>query len=235
MLLLSKARCGYMRVQARDSISHHALFCYYRVSKMAAPSGCSGLCALQRSLNKLLTNPSGSPRVKTQAEPLYFISLDRYGRDPNFAVYFPDSISMADSLYDATVTDGDCRVRVSLDPSLNRLIHRNKLCCGSVVRNVVFSASNEGEVNSRIFHIRSLDVDSSGRSDAALLSLFSVNVDSLPWVMTDEPSLVPLRARRSTYLPLWNNHDFSGEAWRYTPPSETGLEDSEEEDVVEGN
>ncbi|KAG7330094.1 hypothetical protein KOW79_006316 [Hemibagrus wyckioides] len=200
---------------------------------MAAPSSCSGHCGLQRSLNKLLTNPSGSPRVKTQAEPLYFISLERYGRDPNFAVYFPDSISMADSLYDATVTDGDCRVRVSLDPSLNRLIHRNKLCCGSVVRNVVFSASNEGEVNSRTFHIRSLDVDSSGRSDAALLSLFSVNVDSLPWVMTDEPSLVPLRARRSTYLPLWNNHDFSGETWRYTPPSETGLEDSEEEDVVE--
>ncbi|KAK3546404.1 hypothetical protein QTP70_026285 [Hemibagrus guttatus] len=200
---------------------------------MAATSGCSGHCALQRSLNKLLTNPSGSPRVKTQAEPLYLISLERYGRDPNFAVYFPDSISMSDSLYDATITDGDCRVRVSLDPSLNRLIHRNKLRCGSVVRNVVFSASNEGEVNSRTFHIRSLDVDSSGRSDAALLSLFSVNVDSLPWVMTDEPSLVPLRARRSTYLPLWNNHDFSGETWRYTPSSETGLEDSEEEEVVE--
>ncbi|KAB5579453.1 hypothetical protein PHYPO_G00195230 [Pangasianodon hypophthalmus] len=202
---------------------------------MAAMSGCSGDCALQRSLNKLLTAPSGSLRVKTQAEPLYFISLERYGRDPNFAVHFPDSISMSDSLYDATVTDGDCRVRVSLDPSLNALIDRNKLRCGSVLRNVVFShsASDEAEGDSRTFHICSLEVDSSGGSDAALLSLSSVHVDSLPWVMAEEPSLVPLRARRSTYLPLWNNHDFSGETWRHTPPSEPGGEDSDEEDVVE--
>lgn len=201
---------------------------------MAAVSGCSGDCALQRSLNKLLTTSSRSLRVKT-AEPLYFISLERYGRDPNFAVHFPDSISMSDSLYDATLTDGDCRVRVSLEPSLNRLIHRNKLRCGSVVRNVVFSTGVEDEGESRTFHTCSLDVDSSGGSDAALLFLSSVNVDALPWVMTEEPSLVPLRARRSTYLPLWNNYDFSGETWRHTPPNETGGEDSEEEDVLEGN
>ncbi|KAF4089342.1 hypothetical protein AMELA_G00065270 [Ameiurus melas] len=198
---------------------------------MAAMPSCSGACALQRSLNKLLRTPSGS--LKTQAEPLYVISLERYGRDPNFAVRFPDSISASDSLYDATVTDGDCRVRVSLEPSLNAQIHRNKLRCGSVVRNVVFSASGEGDRDSRTFHICSLDVDTSGGSDAALLSLSSAHVDSLPWVVAEEPSLVPLRAHRSTYLPLWNNHDFSGETWRHTPPSETGAEDSEEEDVVE--
>lgn len=202
---------------------------------MAAMSGCTGGCALQRSLNKLLTTPSGSLRVKTQLEPLYFISLERYGRDPNFAVHFPDSISMSDSLYDATLTDGDCRVRVSLEPGLNGLIHRNKLHCGSVVRNVVFMVSGEGEGGSRTFHICSLDVDGSGGSDAALLSLSSINVNCLPWVMAEEPSLVPLRAHRSTYLPLWNNHDFIGEIWRHTPPSETGGEESEEEDVVEGN
>lgn len=202
---------------------------------MAAVSGICGDCALQRNLNKLLTAPRGSLRVKTQAELLYFISLERYGRDSNFTVRFPDSISVSDSLYDATVTDGDCRARVSLDPSLNGLIHRNKLRCGSVVRNVVFSVSDEAEGDRRTFHICSLDVDSSGGSDAALLFLSSVHVDSLPWVMAEEPSLVPLRARRSTYLPLWNNHDFSGETWRHTTPSETGGEGSEEEDVVEGN
>lgn len=203
---------------------------------MAATPGCSGACALQRCLNKLLTAPSGSLRVKTQAEPLYFISLERYGRDPDFAVRFPDSISMSDSLYDATVTDGDCRLRVSLDPSLNGLIHRNKLRCGSVVRNVVFSAPDGGEGDSKTFHICGLDVDSVGGRDAALLSLSSVHVDTLPWVMAEEPSLVPLRARRCSYLPLWNNHDFSGETWRHAPASEAGgLEDSEEEDLEEGN
>ncbi|TSK82215.1 hypothetical protein Baya_5111 [Bagarius yarrelli] len=200
---------------------------------MAAMSGCSGDCALQRSLNKLLTTPSGSLRVKSQAEPLYVISLDRYGRDPNFGVYFPDSISVSDSVYDATVTDGDCRVRVSLDPRLNRLIHTNTLCCGSVVRNVVFSAIDQGENDSKTFHVCSLDVDTSSGRDAALVCLSSVNVDSLPWVMSGEPSLIPLRAHRSAYLPLWNNHDFFGETWRHTPPSENAGEDSEEDELVE--
>lgn len=162
------------------------------------------------------------------------ISLERYGRDPDFGVHFPDSISASDSLYDATVTDGDCRLRVSLDPSLNALLHTNRLRCGSVLRNVVFSACDPGDGDSRTFHICSLDVDTSGGSDAALLSLSSVNVDSLPWVMSEEPSLVPLRAHRSTYLPLWNNHDFTGDTWRHAPPSETGGEDSEEDGVVEG-
>ncbi|KAM9501111.1 RPA-related protein RADX [Clarias gariepinus] len=200
---------------------------------MAAVPGCSGGCALQRSLNKLLSTPSGSPRVKAQTEPLYVISLERYGRDPDFGVHFPDSISASDSLYDATVTDGDCRLRVSLDPSLNALLHTNRLRCGSVLRNVVFSACDPGDGDSRTFHICSLDVDTTGGSDAALLSLSSVNVDSLPWVMSEEPSLVPLRAHRSTYLPLWNNHDFTGDTWRHAPPSETGGEDSEEDGVVE--
>lgn len=137
---------------------------------------------------------------------------------------------MSDSLYDATVTDGHCRVRVSFEPSLNRLIHRNRLRCGSVLRNVVLSAPEGGERDRRTFHICSLDVDSSGGSDAALLSLSSVNVDSLPWVMGEEPSLVPLRARRSSYLPQWNNHDFSGETWRHAPPAE----DSDDEEGMEG-
>lgn len=39
--------------------------------------------------------------------------------------------------------------------------------------------------------------------------------------------LVPLRASRSVFLPLWNNVDYSGEQWRETPPPEE--EDDEEE------
>ncbi|KAI5104185.1 hypothetical protein C0J45_5811 [Silurus meridionalis] len=192
-----------------------------------------GSCALQSSLNKLLSAPSGSLRVTSQAEPLYFISLERYGRDPNFAVHFPDSVCASDSLYDATVSDGHCRIRVSLEPRVNGLIDRNKLRCGSVVRNVVFSACDEGDGDTRTFHICSLDVDSACRSDAALFSLSSVDVDTLPWVMSQEPRLNPLRAHRSTYLPLWNNQDYSGEAWRPTPPCEPGGEDTDEDDVVE--
>lgn len=198
---------------------------------MAAPTSSSGDCALQRSLNKLITASSPSLKAKSQAEPLYVIALERYSRDPDFSVHFPDSISVSESLYDATVTDGQCRVKVSLDPSLNKLVHRNQLRCGSVLRNVVFSAA--GQAESKTFHICSLEVDSLCGADAALSALSSVSVDSLPW-LGSEPNHLPLRARRSTHLPLWNNHDFTGDAWRETSPSEHDQDESEDELSVEG-
>lgn len=43
--------------------------------------------------------------------------------------------------------------------------------------------------------------------------------------------LVPLRANRSVFLPLWNNVDYSGETWREAPPSED--EDRQEEQEKE--
>ncbi|XP_026877599.2 RPA-related protein RADX isoform X1 [Electrophorus electricus] len=199
---------------------------------MAAMSSASGGCALGRRLAKLTAASSGSIRVKSQGEPLYVLSLERYGRDPDFVLHFPDSISMSDSLFDATITDGDCKIRVSLDPSLNRLIYRNRLRCGGVVRNVIFSAGDSGEGDCRTLNICSLDVDNLSSCDAALCALSSVNVVSLPW-MGSEPSLLPLRARRRTYLPLWNNHDFTGELWRETPPTSEAGEDESEEEVVE--
>lgn len=47
--------------------------------------------------------------------------------------------------------------------------------------------------------------------------------------------LVPLRASRSVFLPLWNNVDYSGEVWREAPPTEEGEgEEGEEEEEEEG-
>ncbi|XP_036452198.1 RPA-related protein RADX [Colossoma macropomum] len=196
---------------------------------MAAPSSVSGGCALERCLNRLTAASSPSLKAKSQAEPLYVISLERYGRDPLFGVYFPDSISESESLFDAVLTDGHCRVKVSLDPSLNKLIHRNQLRCGSALRNVVFSAGgDDSQTQGGIFTVCSLEVDSLCGADAALRALSSVTVSSLPW-LGSEPSSLPLRARRSTYLPVWNNHDFTGDVWRDTPPSEHGEEESEDE------
>ncbi|XP_072543964.1 RPA-related protein RADX [Salminus brasiliensis] len=207
---------------------------------MAAESSGSGCCALERCLNRLITASSPSLRAKSQTEPLYVISLERYSRDPNFSVHFPDSVSVSESLFDATVTEGHCRVRVSLHPSLNKLVHRNQLRCGSALRNVVFSAAAAGgagaagaddsRAEGRTFHMCSLDVDSACGADAALSALSSVSVNSLPW-LGSEPSLLPLRARRSAYLPLWNNHDFTGDVWRDTPPCEHEDHESEDEQV----
>uniref|UniRef100_A0A3B1IZQ6 Si:ch73-71d17.2 n=1 Tax=Astyanax mexicanus TaxID=7994 RepID=A0A3B1IZQ6_ASTMX len=194
---------------------------------MAAASGDSGCCSLERCVNRLIAAGSPSVRTKSQAEPLYLLSLQRYGRDPDSSLLFPDSVSVSESLFDATVTEGHCRLRVSLDPSLNRLVHRNQLRCGSALRSVVFSGGGGGgdpRTEGRTFHICSLEVDSASGGDAALRALSSVSVTSLPW-LGSEPSLLPLRARRSSYLPLWNNHDFTGEVWKDTPPCEHGEDD----------
>lgn len=203
---------------------------------MAALSASSSeCCTLKKTLNRLISNTSDSPRARTRSEPLYVISLERYGRDADFGLRFPDSISMSDSLFDATITDGDCKIRVSLDPAVNRLISVNKLHCGSVIRHVEFSRGEASDGDGGSFHVCSLEVDRLSGGDAALRALSSVNVRSIPW-MGAEPSSGPLRARRSSYLPLWNNHDFNGEVWRDTPPSEPDAEDSEDEiDGVYGN
>lgn len=197
---------------------------------MAAQLGSSPeCCTLKKALNKLISKTSPSSRARTHSEPLYVISLERYGRDPDFEIRFPDVISMSESLFDATITDGDCKIRVSVDPSVNRLISKNKLHCGTVIRNVEFSRGEDNDRDGGSFHVCSLEVDRLSGGDAALRALSSVNVRSIPW-MEGEPNASPLRARRSSYLPLWNNHDYYGEMWRDTPPSEPGDEDDSEDE-----
>lgn len=54
-------------------------------------------------------------------------------------VWFTGLPCPGDDLYDVTLTDGDCRLRVTLDPGLNRLVERNVLQPGSVLRNATFA------------------------------------------------------------------------------------------------
>ncbi len=109
----------------------------------ALSSSSSECCTLKKTLNRLISNTSSSPRARTRSEPLYVISLERYCRDADFALRFPDSISISESLFDATFTDGDCKIRVSLDPAVNRLISVNALHCGSVIRHVELSRGED--------------------------------------------------------------------------------------------
>lgn len=61
-----------------------------------------------------------------------------------------------------------------------------------------------------------------------------VHVDraSLPWFGGTEPEgpVLPLRANRSVFLPLWNNVDYTGETWREAAPTEEEDGDEEEEE-----
>lgn len=58
-------------------------------------------------------------------------------------------------------------------------------------------------------------------------------VPELPCLIGPSGPVVPLRANRSVFLPLWNNVDYSGEEWRDIPPTED--EDREEEEETEGS
>ena len=184
-------------------------------------------CALQRTLRKLSSTCLGTGQNRTCQEPLYVLSLDRYMRDPNFAVFFQGSIHASDSLYDATLTDGDCKIRVSIEPRLNHLIVKNQLRCGSTLKNVEFFVEENLEEGRTDILVTNLELDQRSDQDAGLRALFGVSVKSLPWWTGVEPSPLPLRARRATYLPLWNDHDFSGEVWRDRPPDDTNERTSE--------
>ncbi|XP_041965985.1 RPA-related protein RADX [Alosa sapidissima] len=176
-------------------------------------------CALQRTLRKLSITRVGTGQNRTCQEPLYVLSLDRYMKDANFAVFFQGSIHASDSLYDATLTDGDCKIRVSIEPRLNHLIVKKLFRCGSTLKNVEFLVEQNTDKGNTDILVTNLELDQQSE-DAALLALSEVNVKSLPWWAGEEPSSLPLRARRSTYLPLWNDYDFSGEMWRDRPPDD---------------
>ncbi|XP_063074368.1 RPA-related protein RADX isoform X2 [Engraulis encrasicolus] len=176
-------------------------------------------CALERVLRKLSGKRADTGHIRTCQELLYVLSVDRYTRDANFAVYFQRSINATDSLYDATLTDGDCKVRVSVEPRLNNLIEKNILRCGSTIKNVELYLEENTEGGSVDILVTNLEVDQSADQDAALRALSGVNVKTLPWCAGGaEPSPLPLRSRRGTYLPLWTDNDFFGEMWRDQPP-----------------
>lgn len=66
-------------------------------------------------------------------------ALQRYSRDQGSSVYFPQAVLRGHDLYDATLTDGDCRLRLTLDPGLNPLVERHVLRPGSKLRNATFA------------------------------------------------------------------------------------------------
>ncbi|XP_045557673.1 RPA-related protein RADX isoform X3 [Salmo salar] len=213
-------------------------------------------CPLQRTFSRPATSRVICP------ERLWVLSVQRYGRDRGFSLYFPQNISSSDSLYDATLTDGDCRLRVTLDPNLNRLVERNVFRCGAQLRHVSFSPGESvgeeeeeeeggggggggGGGRRRTYRLVSVEVAGDGGGEGGMEGLTpGVEPERLPWYgaqpdpaltpgpvhleRAQAPSLLPLRARRSCYLPLWNNQDYSGPAWREKPNAEDSDQDVED-------
>ncbi|XP_038128221.1 RPA-related protein RADX isoform X2 [Cyprinodon tularosa] len=206
-------------------------------------------CILHRTLSRSIPAPnqasSSSPVVCR--ESLYVVDVRRYSRDQASAVYFPQAVLSGEDLYDVTLTDGDCRLQVTLDPGLNRLVERRVLKPGSALCNATFSAAlsaqlpecpgaSEGRDSYRLVSLQVRDPD---EEEEGGVRRSGVDWDSLPWFRSSGPAadwfpgpsgvLVPLRANRSVFLPLWNSVDPSGEAWTEAPPPEDSPEDEEEE------
>ncbi|KAM9335144.1 RPA-related protein RADX [Symphorus nematophorus] len=206
-----------------------------------AAAGCVFLRTLSRSRPGPNKASSSSPAICR--EFLYVVDVQRYSRDQGSSVYFPQAVLKSDDLYDVTLTDGDCRLRVTLDPGLNRLVERHVLCPGSTLRNATFvpamaaqlpecPGASSGDRDS--YRLLSVDVADGrpGEDDEGGVRRADVGGATLPWFGPSQPAgpLVPLRANRSVFLPLWNNVDYSGGVWRETPPTEEEEGDEEEEE-----
>nr|XP_020512885.1 RPA-related protein RADX-like [Labrus bergylta] len=202
---------------------------------MAAPG-----CIFHRTLTRSRSGPHQASCPAVCRESLFVLDVHRYSRDQGSSVYFPQAVLMGDDLYDITLTDGDCRLRVTLDPGLNRLVERNVLQPGSMLRNATFTPAMaaqlpectgvSGEKDS--YRLVKVEVtDEAGGEEGGVRGI-NVGSDSLPWFGQTEPegSLLPLRANRSVFLPLWNSVDYSGEEWREAPPTYEERDEEEDEE-----
>ncbi|XP_048884077.1 RPA-related protein RADX isoform X2 [Brienomyrus brachyistius] len=208
------------------------------LAKMAAAVSSRPGCIFQRTLSSQGNVPSHSEFTRTCREPLYLISIDRYIKDLSFGIHFPQAVNSSENLYDATVSDGDCKLRVTIHPSLNSLVESNTLRCGCQLRNVTISVVGERKSQRggcQTYGVVNLAVDLDAGEDAALDALCGTDIDALPWFGSDGdgPCLLPLRAQRSSYLPLWNNQDYNGEMWRDSSPGSTSNTDSDTEEDIE--
>ncbi|XP_053271806.1 LOW QUALITY PROTEIN: RPA-related protein RADX [Pleuronectes platessa] len=210
------------------------------VSNMAAAG-----CVLHRTLTR--SRSRSGPKQESSSSPavcrdfLSVVDLQRYSRDQGSSVYFPQAVLSGEDLYDVTLTDGDCRLQVTLDPGLNRLVERNVLRPGSTLRNATFALAMSAQhpacpgasAETDSYRLERAEVRGDDEDDG--VRRFDVDVDSLPWFGSSDAAgpLVPLRANRSVFLPQWNNVDYSGEVWREAPPTEEEAEHGDDEEEEE--
>ncbi|KAM4536299.1 RPA-related protein RADX isoform 2-T2 [Odontesthes bonariensis] len=196
-------------------------------------------CIFHRTLSRSRPGPNKASSPVVCREFLFVVEVRRYSRDQGSSVYFPQAVLNGDDLYDITLTDADCRLQVTLDPGLNRLVERRILQPGVAVWNATFSPALSAQLPECTgacgardsYRLASLEV----RDEAADPGVSGTDVswDALPWFGSSEPAgpSAPLRAHRSVFLPLWNNVDYSGEAWSLAPPTDD--EEAEQEEAGE--
>ncbi|KAM7366728.1 hypothetical protein PAMP_016137 [Pampus punctatissimus] len=156
-------------------------------------------CVFQRTLTRTTPGPnkasSSSPAICRQS--VFVVELQRYSRDQGSSIYFPQAVLNGEDLYDITLTDRDCRLRVTLDPGLNRLVERHILRSGVTLLNATFTPTMTAQLpacpmtsgESR-YTLVSVEVkgcasdDDDDEEDGVRRS--DVDWDSLPWFGSSE-------------------------------------------------
>ncbi|XP_061619036.1 RPA-related protein RADX isoform X3 [Phyllopteryx taeniolatus] len=172
-------------------------------------------CVLRRTLRRSRTAPNQRSQVVCR-ETLYVLDVLRYTRDLGSSIYFPHTVFSGDDLYDVTLSDRDCRLRVTLDPGLNVLVERHVLRLGAALRTATLAPAMVGladRTEDQSFILVNVEMSVAAGDDESRDS----DWDSLPWSGSPDVS-GPLLASRAFFLPLWNKVDFHGDAWKQTPP-----------------
>ncbi|XP_053715559.1 RPA-related protein RADX [Synchiropus splendidus] len=193
-------------------------------------------CVFRRTFGR---SRPGSVQASSPAvcrETLYVLELQRYSRDQCSAIYFPQTVFCNDYLYDITLSDGDCRLRVTLDPSINQLVEQNVIHAGSALKRTSFCPAITAPVpacpgaSADRYRLVSVEVRSQVIHEDE--GLVNVEWHNLPWYGSSEEAgpLTPLRAKRNLFLPMWNNVDYYGDSWLDSPLAEG---DSDEDEVEE--
>ncbi|XP_017291017.1 RPA-related protein RADX [Kryptolebias marmoratus] len=186
----------------------------------------SGLCQpsfLQRTLDRL----SSTQSLKLSAEeaaPVAVVALQRYLSEK------ADGRQADSYTYDVTLTDGLWRAKFWLHPSLNHLVHRNKLKTGGDVSvrrcSFVYDERRLGHGYVCVEELSCCAADGSAvlpgvRDVCSLPVLVKQGMERSQVLLRD----VPLQGGRKHYLPLWNNDDPEGDIWTSgSPTRETVLD-----------
>ncbi|XP_051900746.1 RPA-related protein RADX-like [Pristis pectinata] len=156
-------------------------------------------------------------------EPVAVLSVERYRRDPGSGEGLLEGAGLGPDMYDVSLSDGRCRLRATLRPSLNSLARRNLLHGGCELRGVRLGLEYDERragAGGRNFVIMEAQVVARGNGAPSPL-LKGTRRTKLQVLGEGAEHRVgpelPLRARRRCYLPLWDCADYYGDVWHPRP------------------
>ncbi|XP_072447722.1 RPA-related protein RADX-like [Chiloscyllium punctatum] len=158
-------------------------------------------------------------------QPVVVLSVERYPRDPGSGDG-PWAAPGEGDLYDLSLTEGHCRLRVVLRPSLNWTVRRNLLSSGCELSNVRLALEYDERrlgVGLLVFVLLEAQVVARGDCEAPpavrRLRLQKLHVFNEGTELPIGPEL-PIKAKRRYYLSLWDAANYYGEAWHRHPPGQ---------------